>query len=133
MIAALGLKVVFGGVAMHPGGSVWLARAHGKSVIGLPGAPLAAMIAARLVLAPLLAVIAGAAATSALVWRRETTRTGLARGGPVVAFLCARRANDGVRALPGDAATRADLDVLIRRRAGAAASRCGSDIEALDF
>ena len=60
-VRAAGLELIFSKVAIKPGKPVWLGRAGGKLVIGLPGNPTSAMVTARLLLAPLVAGLAAAA------------------------------------------------------------------------
>ena len=69
MFAPHGLDLLFAKVAIKPGKPVWLGRARGRWVLGLPGNPTSAMVTARLFLAPLLARLQGRAADSALRWR----------------------------------------------------------------
>ncbi len=52
-LGALGLDRVFAGVAIKPGKPVWHGRVGGTQVLGLPGNPTAALVTARLFLAPL--------------------------------------------------------------------------------
>jgi molybdopterin molybdotransferase len=59
MFAAHGPELVFAKVAIKPGKPVWLARAKGTWVLGLPGNPTSAMVAARLFLLPLIAGLQG--------------------------------------------------------------------------
>ncbi|MBL7599169.1 molybdopterin molybdenumtransferase MoeA, partial [Escherichia coli] len=54
MFGPAGLEFIFTKVAIKPGKPVWLGRARGKLVLGLPGNPTSALVAARLFLAPLL-------------------------------------------------------------------------------
>lgn len=53
---------VVDGVACHPGHPMLLARHDGRLVVGLPGNPFAAFVAAHTLLAPVLARLAGAPA-----------------------------------------------------------------------
>src|SRR5690606_6365551 len=69
MFAGLGLELIFSKVAIKPGKPVWLGRAAGRLVLGLPGNPTSAMVTARLFLAPLLAGLAGEPPAAALAWR----------------------------------------------------------------
>src|SRR5690606_34890236 len=69
MFGPAGLELIFSKVAIKPGKPVWLGRAGGKLVLGLPGNPTSAMVTARLFLAPLLAGAAGEDPASALGWR----------------------------------------------------------------
>jgi len=63
------LDLAFSKVAIKPGKPVWLGRARGRLVVGLPGNPTSAMVTARLFLAPLLAGMSGLDPHRALQWR----------------------------------------------------------------
>jgi len=63
------LELIIDKVAMKPGKPVWVGRSRGRLVVGLPGNPTAAMVTARLFLAPLLAALSGRSPTEAWVWR----------------------------------------------------------------
>ncbi len=51
MFEPAGLELIFSKVAIKPGKPVWLGRAGGRLVMGLPGNPSSAMVTARLLLA----------------------------------------------------------------------------------
>ena len=135
MFEAHGLELIFSKVAIKPGKPVWLGRARGRLVIGLPGNPTSAMVTARLLLVPLVARLAGR--EGALRWRR------IALAGPLPAcseretFHRARSGGDG--ALPvgnqDSSAQRAlaAADLLLRSRPHDPARAAGEEIEALDF
>ncbi|MDP1873136.1 molybdopterin molybdotransferase MoeA [Phenylobacterium sp.] len=63
------LELIVDKVAMKPGKPVWIGRSRGRLVVGLPGNPTAAMVTARLFLAPLLAALAGRSPSEAWAWR----------------------------------------------------------------
>lgn len=68
--AAFGqLELIIDKVAMKPGKPVWVGRSEGQLVVGLPGNPTAAMVTARLFLAPLLAALTGRSPSEAWAWR----------------------------------------------------------------
>ena len=69
MFAPHGLDLLFSKVAIKPGKPVWLGRARGKWVLGLPGNPTSAMVTARLFLQPVLARLLGQSAQAPLGWR----------------------------------------------------------------
>jgi molybdopterin molybdotransferase len=135
--APLGLELAFDKVAIKPGKPVWMGRVGETVVVGLPGNPSAAMLTARLFLAPLLAGMSGGAAADAWDWRtaklaepapccgdRETfQRAGAGREG--VAPLCDQDSS-GQKGL-------AATDVLIRRRPGASRLDAGEFVEVLRF
>ena len=60
MFAPHGLELLFEKIAMKPGKPVWLGRAKGKLVLGLPGNPTSAMVTATIFLRPILARLQGA-------------------------------------------------------------------------
>ncbi len=64
VLAALRADVLVDGVACRPGHPQLLARAGGRFVVGLPGNPYAALVAALTLLAPLLTALAGRPASS---------------------------------------------------------------------
>ena len=135
MFAPHGLELLFSKVAIKPGKPVWLGRAQGRLVLGLPGNPTSAMVTARLLLAPLVAGLAGHSA--ALAWRR------LALGAPLPA--CGARETFHRARLVGGAAVPvsnsdssaqkalAEADLLLRSRPDDPARAPGEEIEALDF
>lgn len=94
MFANQDLKLTFPKVAIRPGKPVWLGRARGRWVLGLPGNPTSAMITARLFLAPLLAALQGRPPATMLVWERMPLAADLPGAGSRTAFVRARR-HDG--------------------------------------
>lgn len=135
MFAPHGLDLIFSKVAMRPGKPVWLGRVGKTLVLGLPGNPTSAMVTARLLLAPLVAGLAGRSAT--LEWRP------LALGAPIPACgdretFHRARLRDG-HAVPianqdsGAQKALAEADLLLRSRPGDPARAAGQEIEALDF
>jgi molybdopterin molybdotransferase len=135
MFAPAGLELIFSKVAIKPGKPVWLGRAAGKLVMGLPGNPSSAMVTARLLLAPLVAVLAGR--DSALPWRKAPLADGLPPGDDRETFTRAGWDGNAVRAFgyqdSGAQKTLADATLLIRRRPGAPAAEAGDTVEIIDF
>jgi molybdopterin molybdotransferase len=133
--AASGLELVFSQVAIKPGRPVWLGRAHGRWVLGLPGNPTSALVTARLFLAPLLCGLAGADMGAALRWEEARLADGLEATGDRETFYRARREADGVRILPnqdsGAQKTLASTDRLVRRSPGSAPAEAGEAVSAL--
>jgi molybdopterin molybdotransferase len=131
------LELVFAKVAIKPGKPVWFGRAGGKLVLGLPGNPTSAMVTARLLLAPLLAGLAGRAPADALRWRSAPLAEGLGPLGERETFVRAVWDGEAVRPLPnqdsGAQKTLADADLLIRRRPGAPAAAVGESVAFLAF
>jgi molybdopterin molybdotransferase len=137
MFARSGLRIHFSKVSMRPGKPVWFGRAGRACILGLPGNPTAAMVTARLFLAPLIAAMAGRDARTALGWRSRPIVEALEPTGPFDCFLGASLAGDAVSASANrDSSaqrTLAATDTLIRRRAHAPAAAPGDLVETLDF
>jgi molybdopterin molybdotransferase len=137
MFEDCGLELVFSKVEMKPGKPVWMGRALGKVVVGLPGNPTSAMVTARLFLAPLVAGLAGADPRAALRWTSEPLAAPLPATGDRETFHRARRTAAGLEPFAdqdsGSQKVLADADVLVRRRPGAPAAGAGDAVETLDF
>ena len=137
MFAAHGLDLSFAKVAIKPGKPVWLGRARGRWVLGLPGNPTSAMVTARLFLAPLLARLQGRAVDGVLRWRPLPLTAPLAATGPRESFLRARWDEAGLMPLDnqdsGGQAALATADCLIRCPPGQAALAAGTTVSALLF
>jgi molybdopterin molybdotransferase len=137
MFEPLGLDIVFSSVAIKPGKPVWLGRAGGGLVIGLPGNPTSAMVTARLLLAPLLAGICGRPPEVALRWREAGLASALSECGARETFHRARWTDGSVEVLPnqdsGAQRTLADAELLVRQRANSPALGRGAPVEILDF
>ena len=135
MFEPAGLELIFAKVAIKPGKPVWLGRAGGRLVMGLPGNPSSAMVTARLLLAPLIAGLVGR--EPALTWRRAPLASSLEACGDRETFVRASWDGEGVRPASyqdsGAQKTLADSDLLIRRRAGALAAAVGEMGEIIDF
>lgn len=132
-----GLELVFSKVAMKPGKPVWLGRAGGRLVLGLPGNPTSALVTGRLFLAPLLLAMVGADPKTALGWREVVLADALPACGERETFHRARWV-DG-RAAPlidQDSSAQKALaaaHLLLRRAAGAPPAAAGETVLALDF
>jgi molybdopterin molybdotransferase len=137
MFGAASLELVFAKVAMKPGKPVWVGRAAGRLVVGLPGNPAAAMTTARLFLAPLIAAASGGEAEAAWAWRPAPLAGGLDACATRDLFLRARTTPEGVTPLSTqDSSSQKSLaaaDLLIRRRPGAGALCAGGTVETLAF
>lgn len=132
-----GLELLFSKVSIKPGKPVWLGRAEGKLVLGLPGNPTSALVTARLLLAPLVAGLSGRDPQSALRWRKAPLLSSLPACGDRETFARARAVQDGVDPISNQDSsaqkTLVEADFLIRRRAGAAAVDAGDAVAVLDF
>jgi molybdopterin molybdotransferase len=137
MFEPAGLRTLFSKVAMRPGKPVWFGQAGGAHVVGLPGNPSAALVTARLFLAPLIAGLAGRGARSALTWRRRPLADVLEATGPWECFVGARLDGGAVRPFANrdssSQKTLADVEVLVRRGADEVAVHAGDFVETLDF
>jgi molybdopterin molybdotransferase len=137
MFEDCGLELAFSKVEMKPGKPVWMGRALGKMVVGLPGNPTSALVTARLFLAPLLAGLAGLDPKTALAWRREALAAALPATGDRETFYRAGRGPKGLEPFSdqdsGSQMVLAQADVLVRRRPGAPAAKAGEAVEILDF
>jgi molybdopterin molybdotransferase len=135
MFAPHGLDLIFSKVAMKPGMPVWLGRAGGRLVLGLPGNPTSAMVTARLLLAPLVAGLAGR--SGALEWRSLPLEAPLPACGDRETFHRARLTEAGAAPLAnqdsGAQKTLAEADLLLRSRPNDPPRAAGREIEALDF
>jgi len=118
MFAPHGLDILFSKVAIKPGKPVWLGRAQGRWVLGLPGNPTSALVTARLFLVPLLAALQGRGAAQALAWESLPLAAGFSQMGNRTTFLRARRVAGALVVLDNqDSAAQAALaaaDWLVR-------------------
>lgn len=137
MFAPLDLEPIFSKVAIKPGKPVWMGRARGALIVGLPGNPTSALVTARLFLAPLIAGLAGRGDAEALDWRGLPLSAPLGSCGDRETFVRGRRTPGGVEPIGDqDASAQKALalsDVLIRRRPGAPPAKAGTVVETLDF
>ena len=137
MFAAHGLELLFAKVAIKPGKPVWLGRAQGKWVLGLPGNPTSAMVTARLFLLPLLARLQGRRVDDELRWRALPLAAPLGAAGSRESFVRAHWDDAGLTALgnqdSGAQGALAAADWLIRCPAGQPALGCGAMVSALPF
>jgi molybdopterin molybdotransferase len=132
-----GLELIFAKVAIKPGKPVWLGRASGRLVMGLPGNPTSALVTARLLLAPLLAGLTGRDPAEAWRWRRAPLAGPLPPCGGRETFVRAAWEGEAVRPLANQDSsaqrTLAAADILVRRRAGAPAIEAGAAVETIAF
>lgn len=136
-LTPLGLDLLFAGVAIKPGKPVWYGRLGSTHVLGLPGNPVAAMLVARLFLAPLLCALGGRGFDTALEWRDAVLGGSLPPGGGRETFLFARRDGNRVVSIERQSASNqrslAWAEQIIRRPAGAAALVPGTTVPVLDL
>lgn len=131
------LELLFSKVAIKPGKPVWLGRASGRVVVGLPGNPTSALVTARLLLKPLLAGLAGLEPSAALRWRRAPLAAAMDPGSDRETFWRARDEDGKVVLIPnqdsGAQRTLAEADLLVRQAAGSPRLTVGSEVEVVDF
>ncbi len=137
MFETAGLELLFAKVAIKPGKPVWLGRSSGRIILGLPGNPTSAMVTARLFMAPLIAGLSGRDPASATGWQSAPLAGDLEACGERETFYRARWSGQQVQPIPnqesGAQKALASAQLLIRRRAGEAASAAGDPVEILDF
>lgn len=137
MFEPSGLELLFSKVAVKPGKPVWLGRAGGKLVLGLPGNPTSALATARLLLAPLLAGLTGRDPGEGLRWRDIPLGSALPDCGLRETFHRARLEGDTAHILSNQDSSAqkalAQADLLVRQRANGPAQQAGETVEALDF
>jgi molybdopterin molybdotransferase len=137
MFAPLALELIFSKVAIKPGKPVWLGRAGETLVMGLPGNPTSALVTGRLLLAPLVAGLAGLDPTLALRWTRMMLAAPLEAGGDRETFVRARRRGQAAEPIDNQDSSAqralADADLLLRRRPNAPSCAAGKEVDALDF
>lgn len=130
--APLGLELLFSKVSIKPGKPVWFGRARGTLVIGLPGNPVSAMVTARLLLAPLVAGLAGHDPKAVVQWLPARLAGTLGPVGERETFVRGRWIGDGIEPASnqdsGSQKTLAEADVLIRRLANSGPIETGASI-----
>jgi molybdopterin molybdotransferase len=132
-----GAGPLFAGVSIKPGKPAWAASTGARLVIGLPGNPVAALVAARLLLVPTLVKMAGGDPSAALAWRKAPTTAKLGATGERETLIPAETAGRGVTPLDrqesASHAQLARLTALIRRRAASAGAVAGEIVDYLDL
>ena len=135
MFRPAGLELIFSGIAIKPGKPAWLGRAGGRLVMGLPGNPTSALVTARLLLAPLIALMVGRPPGSALQWTTGAIAAPLPACGKRETFHRARFEGGAAQLLPFQESSAqkalAEADVLVRQRADTPALGAGSSVELL--
>ncbi len=128
---------LFSKLAMKPGKPVWLAKAGGRWVMGLPGNPTSAMVTARLLLMPALAALQGQSQPAVCQWHKLPLAKRLGATGDRETFARARWDCDGLTPLGNqDSGTQSPLaaaDWLIRCPPDQAALEAGAMVLALEF
>lgn len=137
MFEPFGLEFVFCKVAMKPGKPVWVGHAGGKVVVGLPGNPSAALVTARLFLAPILLGLGGRDPAAAWAWRRAPLAVSLLDCGKRETFCRAASSPDGAIPLASQDSSAqkalATADLLLRRRSGDGDLAAGDMVDAVSL
>lgn len=137
MFEPMGLELIFSKLSIKPGKPVWFGRSRDSLVMGLPGNPTSALVTARLLLAPLIAGMAGRSIDHALRWKSAPLATAVGPCGARETFHRARLTREGVEILSfQDSSAQkalAEADSLVRQRAGTPAIAPGELVEILDF
>lgn len=137
MFEPLGLKLVFSKIAVKPGKPVWLGRADGTLVVGLPGNPTSALVTARLLLAPVIVGLTGRSIDDALRWRSVPLGGGLNECGSRETFHRARWSGEAAEVMPNQDSSAqkvlVEADLLVRQRANSPALKAGDSVDVLDF
>jgi molybdopterin molybdotransferase len=106
----LGAQILVPKIDMRPGKPTWFARTSRAPVLGLPGNPASALVAASLFLGPALARLQGRNTEAAL--RAARTAHALASNGPREAYLRARVEPDEHGRIVIDAAMDQDSSLM---------------------
>ena len=137
MFEPLGMELIFSKVAIKPGKPVWLGRAGGRLVLGLPGNPTSALVTARLILAPLLCWLTGRDPASALGWRTLPLADALGPTGERETFSRGYEEDRRVRLFDhqdsGAQKLLAAARLLVRRPPGSEPLAAGSALSVLDL
>ena len=137
MFIPAGLELIFSKVSMKPGKPVWLGRAGGKLILGLPGNPTSALVTARLFLAPLLCRMTGRDVTEALRWRSLPLGEELGPAGERETFSRGHETGNTVRLFGHQDSSAqkvlASARLLVRRPAGDRPIASGTLVDVLDF
>jgi molybdopterin molybdotransferase len=135
--AKAGAELLFAGVSIKPGKPAWAAAKSGRLVVGLPGNPVAALIAARLLLVPAIVGISGGDPAAALAWRCGPTMASLARSGDRETLVLADASSEGATPLDRqDSASHgqlARLTAIIRRPPASPPAGVGDLVDYLDL
>jgi molybdopterin molybdotransferase len=135
MFEPLGLELLFSKVAIRPGKPAWFGRVGDTLILGLPGNPTSALVTARLLLAPLLALLQGRPDRDALEWEPARVRTALSACDARETFHRAMLSNGEAAAVDFQEShgqrSLAQANVLIRQPAGSPAVAVGEIVALL--
>ncbi len=137
MFAKTAMELVFAGVAIKPGKPVWLGKAKGRTILGLPGNPTSAMVTARLFLQPALTRLQGGDPATDLAFQAMPLAQALPATGPRETFVRASAGPHGLQPVgnqeSGAQAPLLAADWLIRCPPGQPAMQTGHHAAALTF
>lgn len=137
MFEALGLELLFTKVAIKPGKPVWLGRAKGCWVLGLPGNPTSAMVTARLFLVPILGLLQGQQIADVLDWKLLPSTGSFPAADDRTTFCCAGWRGQGLAPVgSGDSGVQSTLaasEWLVKQRANSSMAGPGSQVQAIRF
>ncbi|HEX4740976.1 MAG TPA: molybdopterin molybdotransferase MoeA [Caulobacteraceae bacterium] len=135
--AEAGAVPLFAGVSMKPGKPAWAASTGARLLVGLPGNPVAALVAARLLLVPTLVKMSGAEPATALAWRHGPTMADIPASGDRETLILAEAKGEGVALLErqesASHAHLARLTALIRRPPASPPAAAGELVDYLDL
>lgn len=139
VLAALGGRVVFDGVAIRPGKPLVFGQVRGVPFFGLPGNPLSTIVTFELFVRPALALLAGADAAPLHFTQAPLAADYSQRAAPLTVFVPARLEESGrvtaVRPLPsqgsGDLAAMARADCLMVLPPGTQGLSAGTAVQLL--
>jgi molybdopterin molybdotransferase len=133
----LGLELLFSKVSIKPGKPVWLGRVGEKFVVGLPGNPTSALVTARLLLAPLLALMQDRPIETSLRWKSASLISPLGPCGARETFHRATLQDGAAKILSfqdsGAQKALADAELLVRQPANTSALAVGDIVQILEF
>ena len=137
MFEPLGLQLGFSKISMRPGKPAWFGTAAGAIILGLPGNPTSALVAARLLLCPLLACLTGRGANAALFWEDATLATPLRDCDDRETFHRARLTQGSAALLSFQEShaqkALAEADILLRQPARSGSRSVGETASVLRF
>jgi molybdopterin molybdotransferase len=131
------LEILFSKVAIKPGKPVWIGKASGRLIVGLPGNPTSALVTARLLLKPLLAGLSGSDPVDALCWRSLPLAVTMDAAQDRETFWRAENKAGHVVLVPNqDSGAQSSLvfaDLLVRQPAGSLPLTPGTHVDVIDF
>ncbi|MFT3728208.1 MAG: molybdopterin molybdotransferase MoeA [Terricaulis sp.] len=131
-VQSLGADVLFDKVSLRPGKPTWFALRGKQPILGLPGNPGSALVAARLFLRPLIAAMLGGDSAQTVETRRAKLSATLPANGPREAYLRANTRIDQEGRLCVAAAANQDSSLVSVFAAANALIVCPANADARD-